>query len=250
MNYKAYQELAWTDCIIANPDEYHQEVEYYLTLLKQHGIADSFSMLHLGCGAGGHDVWFKKHTQITGVDVSEGMLTLAKLSNPEATYLLEDMRYLELDSTFDVIIIPDSIMYMSTIKDVELVLKTIKKHLKPHGVFLITTFCSDFYSNNNFIYTNTKDDVSVTIFENNYRISESLVEATLVYLIRKDNQTSIEHEIHTLGLFSVYQWKNLFEKHQFNITISQLDHLYDSYIQDENEYSLTVFVGTLKSLNQ
>lgn len=40
-------------------------------------------MLHLGCGAGGHDFHFNQHFAVTGVDLSDGMLELAKKRNPE-----------------------------------------------------------------------------------------------------------------------------------------------------------------------
>jgi len=41
--------------------------------------------------------------------------------------------------------------------------------LKPGGVLLIVANIKEEFRENNFVYTGSKGDVEVTIFENNYR---------------------------------------------------------------------------------
>lgn len=115
MNWKAYNELAWTESIITRPEMYQKEALCYVNLLKRYITKTPAKMLHLGCGAGGHDFYFKKFFLVTGVDLSEGMLELAKRRNPEVTYLKGDMRTVSRKEKFDAVIIPDSIMYMTSI---------------------------------------------------------------------------------------------------------------------------------------
>jgi hypothetical protein len=66
----------------------------------------------------------------------------------------------------------------------------------------------------------------------------------MVYLIRREGKLSIEHEIHTLGLFSYDQWMTIFEKLQLKVDEINLNHLYDKYLLEDGEYKLKVFIGT------
>lgn len=92
MNWTVYNDLAWTEHILAPPESYKDEAWIYIKSLKDHVPGDNPTMLHLGCGAGGYDFHFKKHFSVTGIDLSEGMLEIAKATNPEITYIKGDMR--------------------------------------------------------------------------------------------------------------------------------------------------------------
>ena len=67
------------------------------------------TLLHLGCGGGHNDYTFKKHFKVTGVDISENMLKLARKLNSEVTYYYGDMRDIKLTGCFDAVTILDSI---------------------------------------------------------------------------------------------------------------------------------------------
>ena len=243
MEWIAYNQLAWTDEILAPPESYEEEVGFYVHALKKHITVPNPTMLHLGCGAGGHDYYFKQHFSVTGVDLSEGMLRIAKNRNPEITYIQGDMRTVELLSEFDAVVIPDSIAYMTTLEDLAAVLENAAAHLKPQGVLLVVAHTKEEFRNNNFVYTGENHDTHLTLFENNWIVSDSTYEAVMVYLIRRNGELSIQHEVHTLGLFSEDQWRVLLEKHSFEVDASRLDHLYDSNLMEDGEYPLTVFMG-------
>jgi len=49
----AYNELAWTEPIIAPPEEYAEETEQYIKVIKEHSKIEVKTLLHIGCGAGG-----------------------------------------------------------------------------------------------------------------------------------------------------------------------------------------------------
>ena len=123
MNWKAYNELAWTDKFFVDMESYEDEVMIYIKSIKNIISVATPTMLHLGCGAGGHDYHFKKHFKVTGVDVSPGMLDMAKKTNTDVAYVLGDMRSINLNVKFDAVVIPDSIAYMSTLEDLKQTLK-------------------------------------------------------------------------------------------------------------------------------
>ena len=59
----AYDDLAWTEHIIAPPDEYAEETEPLVSTIKEHSVNEVKTLLHLGCGAGGNDYIFKRAFQ-------------------------------------------------------------------------------------------------------------------------------------------------------------------------------------------
>lgn len=115
--WRAYYDLAWTELIIAPPEEYVKETELFSKVIKDHSEIKVGTLLHLGCGAGGNDYTFKKHFKVTGVDISENMLEIVGQINPDVVYCHGDMRTIDLGECFDAVAIPDSIGYMTTVKD-------------------------------------------------------------------------------------------------------------------------------------
>jgi len=155
------------------------------------------------------------------------------------------MRTININKKFDVVIIPDSIMYMSTLEDLKQVLMNAVCHLKTGGVLLVVAHTKEDFQENNFAYTGSKDTIHITMLENNHIVSDSTYEATLIYLIRQDGEISILHEIHTLGLFPYDQWMDIFEECQLKVDEINLEHLYDKYLLEEGEYRLKAFIGTI-----
>jgi trans-aconitate methyltransferase len=125
----AYTDLAWTDHIIAPPDEYAKETEPLINAIKEPSVNEVKTLLHLGYGAGGNDYILKRYYQLTGIDISEKMLEIARDLNPEAVYNHGDMRTIELGELFDAVVALESIHYMRTQNDLYCSMVTAQKHL-------------------------------------------------------------------------------------------------------------------------
>lgn len=244
-NYLSYGELAWTEPIIAPPATYESEVTYYVNLIQENAINMTQTLLHLGCGAGGYDFIFKQHFQVTGIDMSSEMLAIARQTNPEVTYFLSDMRNFQLSESFDVVIIPDSIDYMITSLDLQQTINCAYQHLKPGGLLVIVAKTREEFWENNFCYQGSQDDVQITIFENNYlpATHSNIYEATLIYLIRQQEQLTIYTDRHILGLFSQSQWLSGLQGAGFQVKQFRLDDVYAPFILGEGDYPMQVFVG-------
>jgi SAM-dependent methyltransferase len=241
----AYGDLAWTESIITSPTEYADETQFYVNLIKENAQTEIKTLLHLGCGAGGHDYIFKKHFKVIGVDISEKMLEIARKTNPEVTYVHGDMRSVDLNERFDVVAIPDSIDYMATLPELRKSIVAACKHMMPGGVLLIVVKTREEFRENNFCYTGVKDDVEITIFENNYipKQDPSTYEATLVFLIRQEGKLSVHTDNHRLGLFSQAQWLILLRDAGLKVKQTRLDGVYDPFILGQGEYPMKVFIG-------
>lgn len=241
----SYNDLAWTEDWLANPEEHKDEVMVYVDLIKSKSLKPLTTLLHLGCGAGGHDTFFKQHFSITGVDLSKGMLKIARDRHPEIEYIEGDMRTIQLNRQFDVIAIPDSIDYIVSEEDLLQVITNSVLHLKTGGILLVVAKTQETFQNNNFAYSGEKDDVSVTLLENNYidTFNPNTYEATFMYLIRKQGKLSIHTENQILGLFPQTIWENIFLQAGLVIQMTTLSGVYEKYILDKGEYPLTIFIG-------
>jgi SAM-dependent methyltransferase len=243
-NWLSYNDLAWTEPIISPPENYSEEVEMYCRVIRENAGLPVKTLLHLACGAGILDFAFKNHFKVTGVDISPGMLEVAAKLNPEITYHLADMRSVRLHETFDAVAIPDAIGYMTTREDLRKALHTACRHLKKGGVLLLAVHTKEEFRENNFAYAGVKDDIKITVFENNH-ISDpqgDTYEATIVYLIRRSGDLEIATDRHTIGLFALETWRRLLrEELGLQVRELRLDHLYDANLLGEGEYPMTVF---------
>ena len=241
----AYNELAWTEDLLADPSDYEGEVAGYVDLIKRNSLHTPGTLLHLGCGAGGHDAIFKRYFAVTGVDISRGMLDKARLRHPDVEYIEGDMRTVRLGREFDAVAIPDSIDYMGSLPELRMAIGTAVAHLKPGGVLLVVGKTREIFSDNNFAYTGEQEDLHVTLLENNYinRYRPDTYEATLVYLIRRRGDLTVQTECHVLGLFSQEAWETVFAEAGLTVRATDLDGAYDKYLLGGGEYPLKIFIG-------
>ena len=242
--WKAYNDLAWTELILCSPEDCVAETELYFKAIIDHSKIELKKLLHLGCGAGMNDYTFKKHFKVTGVDISKGMLKVAKSLNPDVIYLHGDMRTIRIPELYDAVVIPDSIGYMVTPEDLRKTILTANNHLKQGGILLIVVHVREEFRENNFVYTGSKDDINITVFENNHILdsTKEKYQAVLTYLIRRGGKLEIHNDCHIIGLFPLETWLNLLKDVGFEITRMKLNNLYDQFIMDGGEYSQTMFV--------
>ncbi len=243
--WRAYDELAWVEPIIAPPEEYQEESRLYCDAIIENSSIEVSTLLHLGCGAGINDYTFKEYFRITGVDISPEMLKVALKINPQVSYLQGDMRKIMLGRQFDSVVIPDSISYQLKWRDLCKTIVSAYKHLRIGGVLLITASLAEQFKENNFVYTGSRGEVEVTLFENNYITCphRTSYEATFIYLIRQSGEQEIYTDVHQASLFKMGTWEELFRRFNLNlIDTLQLDHLYAPYIMGEGEFPLVTFV--------
>ena len=242
--WSSYSELAWIESIVAPPEEYAEATELFCKIIKKQSEIEPRTLLHPGCGAGRNDFIFKKHFKVTGVDISEDMLKIAKKLNPEVTYYKNDMRTLKMDECFDAVAMPDSLEYMVTVKDLKKAIFTAHRHLRPGGIFLFVAYIKEEFVENNFINTGSIKDTEITVFENNYipDPTGNTYEATMIYLIRKKGKLTIQYDSHILGLFKLEVWLDILKEFDFEIKQIKMEHLFGRSILGEGKYPLLVFI--------
>ena len=238
----SYGDLAWTELIISSPEEYREETELFCKTIINSSKNKPQTLFHLGCGAGINDYTFKEHFKVTGVDISNEMLKIARKLNPEVKYIQGDMREIRLKLRFDAVAIPDSIGYMTTEKDLRRAINTAYMHLNTGGILLIVASIRDNLKENNFVYTGSKKGIKITIFENNCITSKTNYEATLVYLIRRKNKLEIYTDKHTIGLFNLITWEKLLKEKGFILKKINAENTYDRFMLKDGDYPQVMFI--------
>lgn len=220
---RLYGDLAWTWPIISPPEEYIEETEELCKAIRKYSHIEVKTLLNLGCGGGHNDYTLKEHFDVTGVDLSESMLSLAKRLNPKVEYLPGDMRSIRLGKSFDAVVIADAITYMLTEDDLRAAFTTAFGHLKPGGVFF--TFAEvtreNFQQNQTEYSVHTQGDMEITFIENLFDPNplDTTYQITFVYLIRRKGQPEIEvkTDYHLGGIFDVETWHKLLKAVGFEV---------------------------------
>jgi SAM-dependent methyltransferase len=94
------------------------------------------SLLELGSGGGHVAFHVKAGLDCLLTDLSPDMLEVSRRLNPECGHLAADMRTLDLDRRFDLVLAHDAISYMTTEADLRAAFATAYRHLKPGGLAL------------------------------------------------------------------------------------------------------------------
>lgn len=134
-DYSKYYNLLYTD------KNYTAEVEYIHSLIMEYS-KNSKRILDLGCGTGKHDFMLaKKGYSITGIDMSESMINIAKRDNNYSKLNLEfqvgDIRNIKLNKMHDVVISLFHVAsYQKTNSDILKYFRTAHSHLKNQGLFI------------------------------------------------------------------------------------------------------------------
>lgn len=124
--------------------DYVNEVNFLESIFKKFDKTPK-KILDLGCGTGLHDVILKqKGYEVTGLDLSRGMINLASNRGDSIKYSVGDMSDFHLEEKFDVIICMfSSLGYLTENNQLEGFFKCCKEHLNPDGLLILDIWNGD-----------------------------------------------------------------------------------------------------------
>src|SRR5262245_43953920 len=140
--------IAWYR-LVDPPAEHFEEAGCYQAAFERAASPEPRTLLDLGAGAGHNALYLKRRFRCTLTDVSSEMLALSRELNPECEHVLGDMRTLRLGQSFDVVLVHDAVMYMTTEDDLLAAARTAFTHTRPGGAAVFApdcfreTFCED-----------------------------------------------------------------------------------------------------------
>ncbi|UCD19900.1 MAG: class I SAM-dependent methyltransferase [candidate division WOR-3 bacterium] len=219
--HRLYGDLAWLWPFWGTVEEYREESEISVELIRKHALIEVRSLLDITCGGGKNMFYFKRHFDTHGLDISNAMLDNARKLNPECTFYQADMRDFDLRRQFDSIYMNDGIAYITNPADLLRTFRCAYRHLLAGGVMVCyAEFCKeDLVQNKTQTSVSKTGTMEITFIENSYDPdpADNTFEATMVYLIRDRGKLRIEQDHHVCGTFNVDVWRHSLREAGFRV---------------------------------
>lgn len=138
---RLYSDLATWYPLVSPPSHYVEEAADLLTTILAVASPRPVTLLELGAGSGSMAFHLKKHLTLTLTDLSEDMLALSRAVNPECEHVQGDMTSIDLGRQFDVVLIHDAIMYMTSPEMLKAAMATAARHCRPGGGVVLVPDC-------------------------------------------------------------------------------------------------------------
>ncbi|WP_024334779.1 class I SAM-dependent DNA methyltransferase [Desulfotignum balticum] len=192
------------DALYVNDREYAAEAAKVKELLTKHGVPPRADLLVLACGTGGHIPFFKDDYHVSGLDLSEDMLALARKNFPGLRFHYGNLINFELETDFDAMIcLYGSIGFVKTVDNLRSSMKHIVAHLRPDGLVLITPWSTvEEFQDIIVVDTTDKPDLKIARMEHVRLKKPKIVEVTFHHLLGINNEVTYHKQSMEIGLFS------------------------------------------------
>ncbi len=237
---RLYRDLAPWFHLLTAPADYAVEAARYRELALE-ACPGARTLLELGSGGGNNASHLARHFQCTLTDLSPEMLELSRALNPGCEHLLGDMRTLRLDRTFDVVLVHDAVMYMTTEHDLACCAETAAAHLRPGGVALFVPDCTleGYRPGTSHGGHDGSDGRSLRYLEWSRAPLGEATTAQVDFAIvarHADGTTEVVHDLHVFGLFAEATWLSVLRRSGLTVGVHPGD------VDDEGTPQ-PVFVG-------
>ena len=210
-----YNDFAYVYDKLINDVDYKEWADYYFKIFQRYGLNPKLG-LDLGCGTGNLTVELSNRgVEMTGVDISEDMLMVAreKSEGKDILYLNQDMTEFELYGTVDFIVSSlDCINYITDKRDLLKVMKLANNYLEPGGLFIFDI--NTRYKLENVIGDNTfilEDDDCFCSWQNEYDKRRKLSDFYLTFFSKDGDSYTRFDEQHTERAYEIDEIKTLVE---------------------------------------
>ena len=211
-----YNKFAYLYDELINDVDYKKWADYYFNIFKRYGLKPELG-LDLGCGTGNMTIELSKRgVDMTGVDISEDMLMVAraKSENNNILYLNQDMTEFELYGTVSFIVSSlDCVNYITDKRDLLKAFKLVNNYLDPGGLFIFdinTDYkLEHILGNNTFILENEN---SFCVWQNEFDKKRKVCDFYLTFFNKNGEHYTRFEEEHAERAYSIEEISYLLEK--------------------------------------
>ena len=209
-----YRDLAQWYPLITTAADYADEADHIARLVAAGCHGEATTLLELGCGAGHMASHLTSRFRCTLSDLSPQMLGLSRDLNRDCEHIEGDMRALDLQRRFDVVLAHDAIGYMITVDDLRAAITTASSHLRPGGlaIFLPDIVSDTFAPSTSTGGHDAPDGRALRYLEWTHDPDPSDTEVQVDYalMLRQPGRpVRVEQDTHRIGLFQIATWRRL-----------------------------------------
>lgn len=206
---------AFYDAIYSFKD-YAAEAEQIVGWARQHGRAQG-KLLDAACGTGRHAEFLARSYEVTGVDLDEGLLEVARRRLPQAEFVHGDMCTARFDKKFDLITcLFSAIGYLDATQLGE-ACRNFYHHLEPAGLVLIEPWLRpEMIRPGNVGIDQAEFEGAKLVRMSRLQIEGNVSTCQFHYLIGNASEIRHETEEHRLTLFTLSEYQTALEQAGFH----------------------------------
>jgi SAM-dependent methyltransferase len=222
VHHLLYSELVDWYRLVDPPADHAEEAECFRAAFERVVQPLPETLLELGAGAGHNAVHLKAHFRCTLVDLSPEMVALSRELNPECEHHVADMRTVRLGKTYDVVLIHDAIVYMTSKADLSAAIATAFEHTRPGGAVLIAPDAVRDSWQENTRHEHSSDGartVHFLMWDWDPDPSDDSYLTEYAFLLRDGQTVRAVHDRHEAGLFARATWLQILETTGFQVEL-------------------------------
>ena len=194
--------------LIYKSKDYAGEAQFLSALIEEYK-PDAKSLLDLGCGTGEHCINLKRSFDyaVTGIDINAEMIEIAKLKNPNVTFIHADMTDFSLGQKYDVAIsMFSAIGWLKSLDRVEKAFSCASAHLNDGGLILIEPWLFPEYFSGGHVFMDVEDgpDVKVCRMSRTEKATDTRNDFSKIefhYTVGTKDKIETYTELHEIGLY-------------------------------------------------
>ncbi|MBU2713355.1 class I SAM-dependent methyltransferase [Zooshikella harenae] len=220
---RLYNDLSHLYPYVIIREDYEQEAPFWIALFNDFFNIKDKTLLELASGPGYLLSYISNNFKASVVDISQEMLNQCTKLNPSVTTYHGDMKSIQLNENFDVVLIHDSIGHAFSETDIKAVCKTAYDHLNKKGIFIISPEFDSVHFSEPVIYHVTRKgkhgEVTIIDYINKHTDHPNELEIFTTYIITNMGNRVVEHDRMKLGLFGLSTYQQIMEETGFKVII-------------------------------
>lgn len=225
---RLYSEFASWFHLLTAPSSYVEEAEFARQTIVKFSTPPVRTLLELGCGGGNNAFHLKKYFELTLTDRSLQMLDQSRTINSECEHLQGDMRSVRLGREFDAVFVHDAVSCLTARDDLHACMETAFVHCKTAGVALFMPdmvrerFRTGIHHGGHDGSAESARSLRYLEWTFDPDPGDNSYTVDFAYFLREGKgPVRVEHDTHTMGLFSRADWLQLLASVGFDARVAE-----------------------------
>lgn len=201
--------------------DYCSEVEFIEKMVDMYLGSGGNDLLDVACGTGNHAQYLTDSFQVVGLDLNLEMMEIAREKVPEMELIHGDMKEMNLERDFDVIIcLFSSINYHTNLSELKSTFQRFYDHLKQGGVLIFDLgFCTENWEEGRMLVDAVVEGDLQLARISQSRLYDGVFNANFLFLIKENGKMDFEVDQHQIGVFNTTDVESILEETGFETNI-------------------------------
>lgn len=208
---------SYYDLFYVQQEEYRAEADQVCRLIRKYQTCQSHALLDLACGTGEQSRFLIPSFDVTGLDLSEGMLTLARQKVPDAVFIQGDIFDFHLERKFGAVInLYGSVGFARGMEELQKGLDCAYRCLQAGGVLILTPWHTrETFREEMIAHSGTEGEICYCRLEAVKRAGVDKASVEMIHLLGKKGEIQEYHHRQEISLFSEEEYRSALQQAGF-----------------------------------